>query len=390
MRKIGLLFLAAVIVALPASSLAQFSLSITIAPPALPVYEQPEIPADGYLWTPGYWANGDEGYFWVPGTWVMPPEAGLLWTPGYWGWNNNAYAWNGGYWGGTVGFYGGVNYGFGYGGSGYEGGYWNHGSFSYNRSVNNVNVTTIHNVYNKTVITTETHVSYNGGSGGVTARPTAAEETAARQPHTPPTAQQSQHIQAASTNHQLLASVNQGRPAIAATAKPGELSGHGVVAAKQAGAPYKAPEKTAENKPAAAPAKSSSAGPKAATDRPATASQPGAHPSPSHAAAPAANENKPAQPKSDRPATASKPAEAPSAAQPHSQPAPRSQSSPRPQSEPREATAPAPRSEAPQRPQSAPHAAPAEHSQPAPRASSATPTASPKKEAPKSEEHPHQ
>ena len=28
-------------------------LSITIAPPILPVYVQPPIPAPGYLWTPG-------------------------------------------------------------------------------------------------------------------------------------------------------------------------------------------------------------------------------------------------------------------------------------------------------------------------------------------------
>jgi len=176
-------------------------------------------PADGYLWTPGYWAYGDEGYFWVPGTWVMAPEVGFLWTPGYWGWGGNGYAWNEGYWGPHVGFYGGVNYGFGYGGVGYEGGYWNNGAFYYNRSVNNVNVTNIHNVYNKTVInnTRVNHVSYNGGQGGITARPTAAEETAAHEQHRAPLALQTQHVHAASTNHAFLASVNKGRPAIAAT-----------------------------------------------------------------------------------------------------------------------------------------------------------------------------
>jgi len=31
-------------------------ISVSFAPPALPVYEQPLCPADGYLWTPGYWA----------------------------------------------------------------------------------------------------------------------------------------------------------------------------------------------------------------------------------------------------------------------------------------------------------------------------------------------
>ena len=116
------------------------------------------------------------------------PTVGLLWTPGYWGWGDNAFAWNEGYWGPTIGFYGGVNHGFGYGGSGYEGGYWNNGAFYYNRSVNNVNITNIHNVYNKTIINNTTnYVSYNGGNGGTNARPTAAEETAAHEQHRPPT-----------------------------------------------------------------------------------------------------------------------------------------------------------------------------------------------------------
>jgi hypothetical protein len=68
MRTIRLLLLAALILGMPAASFAQFGVSIKIAPPALPVYTQPMAPADGYLWTPGYWAYGDEGYFWVPGT----------------------------------------------------------------------------------------------------------------------------------------------------------------------------------------------------------------------------------------------------------------------------------------------------------------------------------
>src|ERR1700683_3700035 len=255
MRTSRFLLLALLILAIPAASLAQFAISVMIAPPALPVYEQPMIPADGYLWTPGYWANGDEGYFWVPGTWAMPPEAGLLWTPGYWGWSGEAFAWNGGYWGAQVGFYGGVNYGFGYGGIGYGGGYWNNGAFNYNTTVNNVNVTVIHNVYNKTVInnTTVNYVSYNGGTGGISARPTAAEQTATNARHTPPTALQTQHVKTASTNHALLASVNQGRPAIAATAKPGEFNGAGAGPAKQGDSPDKPPaaeNKSATNNPA--------------------------------------------------------------------------------------------------------------------------------------------
>src|ERR1700756_2953935 len=59
-------------------------ISAPVAPPALPVYAQPPLPAPGYIWTPGYWAWGAAGYYWVPGVWVLPRRAGLLWTPGYW------------------------------------------------------------------------------------------------------------------------------------------------------------------------------------------------------------------------------------------------------------------------------------------------------------------
>ena len=214
-------------------------LSITIAPPILPVYVQPPIPAPGYLWTPGYWAYGDAGYYWVPGTWVQPPAVGLLWTPGYWGWNNGIYAWNGGYWGPHVGFYGGVNYGFGYGGVGYLGGRWNNGAFAYNSSVNNFGNTHITNVYNQNVVnnTTINRVSYNGGTGGVAARPTAQETAAAQERHVPPTAVQTQHVQTAATNPALRASTNNGQPAIAATSRPNVFSGPGVVAAKPVATP---------------------------------------------------------------------------------------------------------------------------------------------------------
>jgi hypothetical protein len=96
MRIIRLLLLVTLALALPAASFSQFGVSITIAPLALPVYTQPIVPGDGYVWTPGYWAYGDQGNFWVPGTWIMAPEVGLLWTPGYWGWGDNACAWHDG------------------------------------------------------------------------------------------------------------------------------------------------------------------------------------------------------------------------------------------------------------------------------------------------------
>jgi len=231
MRTIRLLTLAFLILAIPALSFAQFGVSITIAPPALPVYEQPPCPAEGYLWTPGYWAYADDSYYWVPGTWVEAPEPGFLWTPGYWGWNGGRYAFNEGYWGLHVGFYGGVSYGFGYFGEGYEGGRWDNGRFFYNRSVNNVNVTNIHNTHNTTVInnTTVNRVSYNGGNGGITARPTPEQETAAHERHVAPVAVQTKHEQAARNDPQQRASVNQGKPAVAATPRPGELQDRAAV-----------------------------------------------------------------------------------------------------------------------------------------------------------------
>ena len=107
---------------------------------------------------------------------------GWFGRPGYWGWSNALYVWNAGYWGRNVGFYGGVNYGYGYSGRGYEGGYWRGNDFFYNRAVNNVRGPEIRNVYSKTVINniTVNNISYNGGTGGVAARPTAQEQTASR------------------------------------------------------------------------------------------------------------------------------------------------------------------------------------------------------------------
>ena len=205
-------------------------------PPELPSYEQPPIPEPGYMWTPGYWAGGPYGYFWVPGTWVQPPAVGLLWTPGYWGWRDGIYVWNAGYWGPHIGFYGGVNYGFGYGGIGYEGGRWDNGVFAYNRTVNNFGGVTITNVYEKTVIVdpNATRVSFNGGSGGTAVRPTPEQEAAAHEQHVAAIPAQLQHERTASANKALLATENHGQPTIAATSKPNEFAGKGVVAAREA------------------------------------------------------------------------------------------------------------------------------------------------------------
>lgn len=227
-----------------ASSQVGVGVAITEPPPALPVYDQPVCPGDGYVWTPGYWARTDDAadYYWVPGTWVVAPEVGLLWTPGYWGWGGDAYLWHEGYWGPQVGFYGGIDYGFGYFGVGFVGGRWDNGRFLYNRAVSNVNLDVTRNVYNEEATNVSVNrVSFNGGNGGIDARPTPQEEAAERGRHISPVAAQLQHAQAARGNPELRASVNLGKPAIAATPRPGAFEDNGVLKAREAGAPYNVP-----------------------------------------------------------------------------------------------------------------------------------------------------
>jgi hypothetical protein len=222
-RALRTLFLALLVSVVPASSFAGIFVSVNIAPPVLPVYVQPVCPGDGYLWTPGYWAYAEAGYFWVPGTWVLAPRPGLLWTPGYWGWGGGAYLWHGGYWGPHVGFYGGVNYGYGYGGAGFYGGRWEGGHFAYNAAVLHVDRTVIHNTYiDNTVIHNTTVInrtSFNGPHG-VDARPNGQEMAAMRESHVQATSEQMSHEHFASSNRENFASVNGGRPANPAVSRP--------------------------------------------------------------------------------------------------------------------------------------------------------------------------
>jgi len=78
------------------------------------------------------------------------------------------------------------------------------------------------------------HVSFNGGAGGITARPNAAQLAAAQERHVGLTSVQRQQEQLARGNNTLRASVNGGRPPIAATPKAGMFSGRAVVAARGA------------------------------------------------------------------------------------------------------------------------------------------------------------
>jgi len=218
MTKLRSLVFAAFL-ALPfTASFAQVEFSVGWAPPPLPVVEQPACPVAGYMWTPGYWGwNADYyDYYWVPGVWVPPPRVGLLWTPGWWGWRNGAYAFNQGYWGPTVGFYGGVNYGFGYTGHGYWGGRWHGNTFQYNTAITNVNKRVINNTYVNNSFQKNVNVnrtSFNGGNGGIKAEPNAEQRAAmANAKKEGPTSQQLERQKLASKDKNLLASTNKGKP----------------------------------------------------------------------------------------------------------------------------------------------------------------------------------
>jgi len=221
----------------------------TEPPPALPDYEQPPAPADGYIWTPGYWAWGQDGYYWVPGAWVEPPYSAALWTPGYWGFYGSRYLFYPGHWGLHIGFYGGINYGFGYVGLGYEGGYWNRGHFFYNRVYNNINERTVRNVYsyrannrgnynagNRGNNNNDNRNNYNGnrvnnnndnnprpsyrGGSGVQTRPQPSEREAAHEPTAPRMNTQVQHAQTYGGMRGQYAAQNHGRPATPAVSRP--------------------------------------------------------------------------------------------------------------------------------------------------------------------------
>ena len=241
---VGTLLLGLAMIAVPTQSYARVSVGVFVnfGPPALPVYEQPPCPAPGYIWTPGYWAwDPAYGYYWVPGTWVPAPFIGAMWTPGYWGYDDDSYRWNPGYWGFSVGYYGGINYGFGYTSFGYFGGYWDNDRFYYNRAMNNVHNTYITNVYYRNVNDRfrGERISYHGGPGGMDIRPTREQMAAERGRRFGPVNQQIRQQQFARTNPVQRAAYNHGRPEFAATPRAGEFRNSG--RNNGAGGGYRAP-----------------------------------------------------------------------------------------------------------------------------------------------------
>ena len=199
----------------------------------------------GIPWVPGFWAWDGSEYYWTPGYWQEPPQADLYWTPGYWAWNpsGNDYVFNSGYWGPEVGYYGGINYGFGYTGAGYRGGYWRNKAFVYNRAVNNLGTAKVPTFANQ-VTPSPSHASFNGGERGTTAKPTEAELAAAHANHVAMTAAQVRHQEAASRITSLRYRENKGSPPVTATPTANDLHGasrselplaHGVAGAPAGG-----------------------------------------------------------------------------------------------------------------------------------------------------------
>jgi hypothetical protein len=238
----------------PAAASADVVISVQVAPPVLPVYSQPPCPGPGFIWTPGYWGWSPDAaaYYWVPGTWVQPPQIGYLWTPGYWGWSDSVYVWHPGFWAQQVGFYGGINYGFGYPGSGFYGGYWRDRQFYYNRAVNNVNVTVVRNVYVRKVVIVRkvTRVSYNGGHGGVIARPRHGERV--RGPHFRAVAAQRQQRDLARRDRGQFFGHDHARPAVYATPRPGAFQDRHAVRAPRASRAVQ-PQRSGGARPTPAP-----------------------------------------------------------------------------------------------------------------------------------------
>jgi hypothetical protein len=227
LRSARLLLLALLVSLVPASSYAGVFISVGFAPPMLPVYDQPPCPEPGLMWTPGYWGYGPDGYYWVPGAWVPAPYDGALWTPGYWGWGDDLYMWHPGYWGDHVGYYGGVNYGFGYMGIGFAGGMWRGHNFFYNSAIMNVDRGRFHNnmyedrtIINNTTIINNNHVSFSGGRGGIQHQPRPEERMADHDRHMGGTQSQMQHENAARSDRSFYFKNNGGHPSTTAVSRP--------------------------------------------------------------------------------------------------------------------------------------------------------------------------
>ena len=70
-------------------SLAQVSVSITIAPPP-PLYEAVPVISPGYVWAPGYWAWHGDRHIWMRGRTIVQ-RSGYRWEPDRWDQRGSGY-----------------------------------------------------------------------------------------------------------------------------------------------------------------------------------------------------------------------------------------------------------------------------------------------------------
>jgi hypothetical protein len=227
------LLLALLLSIVSVSSHAGVLISVGFAPPALPVYEQPPCPEPGLMWTPGYWAydQGHGGHYWVPGAWVPAPFEGALWTPPYWGWEHGHYIFHEGYWSRHVGYYGGVNYGFGYGGVGFSGGEWHGRDFAYNTAIVHVDRRYFHHTFEdrrrveRGWVERDSHVAFSGGPHGIHHDPGLDERIAEHEDHREMSDIQRYHIDAAHGDTNSFANHNGGHPTYGGVSKPLDIGG---------------------------------------------------------------------------------------------------------------------------------------------------------------------
>jgi hypothetical protein len=81
-------------------------------------------------------------------------------------------------------------------------------------------------IVQRTTIINNTHVSYNGGPGGINHAPAPEERLAEHDQHVAATSFQTQHINAARADHSAYFNANHGHPATMAAARPMTAPGH--------------------------------------------------------------------------------------------------------------------------------------------------------------------
>jgi len=152
-----------------------------------------------------------------------------MWTPGYWSWSHHMltmYTFHSGYWAFHVGYYGGVNYGNGYGGFGYSGGVWHGGLFAYNLEIVNVNSQYVRETFrdpglvDRGYIERENHAGFNGGPAGVNYHISPEEQAVEHEKHWDPTAFQMQYETGIRNDQAYWYNTNHGQPAQVVYATP--------------------------------------------------------------------------------------------------------------------------------------------------------------------------